>query len=53
MRPMTPHEKECALAACSVRIEKAKTAIERKEWRKLMNEIIAAPLGRLQRRQAG
>lgn len=44
MRPMTPHEKECALAACAIRIEKAKTAAERKEWRDLLREVIAAPI---------
>jgi hypothetical protein len=44
MRPMTPHEKECALAAIAVRIEAAKTVSERKEWKKFLHEIISAPL---------
>lgn len=44
MRPMTPLEKECALAAIAVRIEAAKTVAERKEWKAFLLEIISAPL---------
>lgn len=42
---MTPHEKECALAAIAARIEAAKGAGDRKElaeWRKLYREVKAA-----------
>lgn len=44
MRPMTAHEKECAFAAISARIEAAKTAKERREWRSLFREVKQAPL---------
>lgn len=44
MRPMTPHEKECALAAIALRIETAKTVAERKEWKQFMREVIDAKI---------
>jgi hypothetical protein len=47
MKPMTPHEKECALAACALRQEQAEIRRDRKEareWRELFREIVAAPL---------
>jgi len=43
-RPMTPHEKECALAAIALRLEKAKTTAERKEWRAFLREVKEAVL---------
>jgi hypothetical protein len=47
MRAMSPHEKECAFAACALRLElaqKRRDRAEAKEWRQLMKEIEAAPL---------
>lgn len=47
MRPMTAHEKECALAACALRLERAVSTRDRgeaREWRTLIREIVAAPL---------
>ena len=44
---MTPHEKECALAAIAARIEAAKKAGSRKElaeWRKFYREVTSAEL---------
>jgi hypothetical protein len=46
MGPMTPHEKECAFAACGLRLEAAIAKRDRKEtreWRKLIREIEQAP----------
>lgn len=47
MRGMSPHEKECAFAACAVRIELAEKRRDRREareWRNFMREIERAPL---------
>ena len=55
MRPMTAHEKECALAACALRLERAisdKNRCEAREWRYLMREIISAPLDNLPERNS-
>lgn len=44
---MTPHEKECALAAIAVRIESARKDGNRKEladWIKFRREIILTPV---------
>lgn len=40
---MTRHEKECAYAALALRLERAKSAAERKELRAWLAEIEAAP----------
>jgi hypothetical protein len=47
MRAMTAHEKECALAAIALRIERAekeRNRLEAKEWRAFRREVIAAPI---------
>lgn len=43
MRPMTPHEKECAMAAVALLLEKA-SRNEQRELRALYREILNAPL---------
>lgn len=47
VRPMTAHEKECALAACALRMERAiaeRDRNEAREWRSLIRDIVAAPI---------
>lgn len=47
MNPMTPHNKECALACGALRLERAIKEHDRKaikEWHDFIKEIEAAPL---------
>jgi hypothetical protein len=42
--PMTAHEKECAIAALVLRIERAKDRKERDEMRRWYLDVLRAPL---------
>lgn len=46
MRAMSPHEKECAIAAIVSLIERAKSRAERTDLKRFLREIDAAPLAR-------